>query len=154
MGVMAVDVKNWDIRMTRGDSDSITLLKVVKSDAPTTPALFIDDGSDRIASHIRQRGYSVVPFEPMDRVRFTVRHRLPGHAQWHSPWLSRVLLQKTCAPNRDGSMSICIYPRNTGRIPPGIYVYDIQLTYADGGVTTLTDLKPPKFILCDEVTIP
>lgn len=55
------------------------------------------------------------------------------------------LIQKQLIDNK-----IKILPTDTALLPFGSYVYDIQLTFANGDVNTI--VKPNRFEVCDEVT--
>ena len=74
-----------------------------------------------------------------DAVYFTVREDAE----------SPIVLQKTVTEFEDGAV-IGLAPADTEPMDFGEYVYDIQVTRADGTVTTL--VKPSKFKLLEEVT--
>lgn len=80
-------------------------------------------------------------FSPGDKVELTVR-REPTHPT--------KLIHKTVTEFEDGKAVIRIQPEDTGAIPFGSYVYDIQLTRADGTVYTI--IKPSTFSVLTEVT--
>ena len=80
------------------------------------------------------------PFVSGDTVYFTVREDAE----------SPVSLQKVITEFPDGEAVIGIYPQDTESMDFGEYVYDIQVTRADGTVTTL--IVPSKFKLNEEVT--
>ena len=110
---MTVSGKN--IKMTRGDSESITVKR-------------FRDGSS-------------VPFETGDTVTLTVREDAESEIQ----------LQKTVTEfDESGWAAIPIRPEDTAGLDFGSYVYDIQLTEADGTVTTLVTVA--RFTLSEEVT--
>ena len=56
-----------------------------------------------------------------------------------------ILIQKELV-----SEKILISPEDTDALPYGNYVYDVQLTQANGDVTTI--IKPSKFVVTEEVT--
>ena len=98
-----------NIKMTRGDSESLT----VKCS---------------------------VPFAAGDAVTLTLR------ADTESP----IELQKTVTDFPEGQAVIPLGPEDTAGMAFGGYVYDIQLTRADGTVTTLVTIS--RFELLEEVT--
>lgn len=81
------------------------------------------------------------PLERGDTVCFTVREDAE----------SAVALQKTVtAFDENGWAVIAIRPEDTAGMDFGRYVYDIQLTRADGTVTTIVTIAA--FTLTEEVT--
>ncbi|MBR6208719.1 MAG: hypothetical protein IKQ69_06950 [Oscillospiraceae bacterium] len=84
---------------------------------------------------------AAVPFENGDTVTFTVREDVE----------SPIALQKgVTAFDENGWAVIGILPGDTESMDFGSYVYDIQLTRADGTVTTLITISD--FELTEEVT--
>ena len=81
-----------------------------------------------------------VPFANGDTVYFTVREDAEGE----------ILLQKIITDFPDGAAVIPIYPEDTEGMDFGDYVYDVQITWADGTVKTVID--PSRFRLNEEVT--
>ena len=82
-----------------------------------------------------------VPFDTGDTVYLTVREDVE----------SPIAMQKIVDTfGGDGQAVIGIEPADTEGLDFGDYVYDIQLTRADGTVTTL--VKVSKFTLEEEVT--
>ena len=82
-----------------------------------------------------------VPFENGDTVTFTVREDVE----------SPIALQKTVTTfDENGWAVIALLPGDTEDMDFGSYVYDIQLTRADGTVTTLITIS--NFELTEEVT--
>jgi hypothetical protein len=81
-----------------------------------------------------------LPIEDGDTVYLTVRPDAEGE----------IVLQKVIEDFPDGAAVIPFAAEDTAGLDFGNYVYDIQLTRADGTVTTL--LVPAKFTLKDEVT--
>ena len=75
-----------------------------------------------------------------DRIDFTVRQSAEEPIE----------LQKTVTEFPDGDAVIVLRPEDTTPMEFGSYVYDIQLTRADGTVQTI--IKPSKFKLEQEVT--
>lgn len=61
-----------------------------------------------------------------------------------------IVLQKVVTEFFDGAAIFILVPNDTEGLEFGDYVYDIQLTRADGYVTTL--VKPSQFTLEEEVT--
>lgn len=87
------------------------------------------------------QGGAAVPFENGDTVTFTVREDVE----------SPILLQKTVTTfDGNGWAVIPIASGDTEGMDFGSYVYDIQLTRADGTVTTLITIS--NFELTEEVT--
>ena len=84
----------------------------------------------------------VVPFEAGDKVYFTVKTSVNT---------AQKLIQKVITTfETDGSAIIYILPEDTKTLEFKSYVYDVQLTAADGSVTTF--IKPSAFIVGSEVT--
>lgn len=84
---------------------------------------------------------AAVPFESGDTVTFTVREDVE----------SSIALQKTVtAFDENGWAVIALLPGDTEGMDFGSYVYDIQLTRADGTVTTIVTVSD--FELTEEVT--
>lgn len=81
-----------------------------------------------------------VAFEPGDVVFFTVRRVVD----------SPIMIQKTITTFIDGAAHISIEPEDTQTLRPGTYVYDIQVTWADGSVKTLVEKS--EFRIKEEVT--
>lgn len=82
-----------------------------------------------------------VPFAAGDTVYFTVREDAEAD----------IALQKTVTEfDEEGRAVIGIEPADTAGLDFGSYVYDIQLTRADGTVTTLVPMS--RFRLTEEVT--
>lgn len=100
---MRIDSNN-NIRMTRGDSESITV------------------------------SCEQLPFEDGDEVRLTVRK---------SKYNGEKVIEKIVTEFVEGKAIIEIQPADTSHMGFREYIYDIQLTRADGAVTTI--IKPAKF---------
>lgn len=83
---------------------------------------------------------SALPFQTGDRVYMTVREDAE----------SDVVLQKTVDTFADGKAVIPIDSGDTEGLDFGDYLYDIQVTRADGTVKTL--ILPSRFRLSEEVT--
>lgn len=104
-------VKGTNLAMTRGDSESITV--ICTSD----------------------------PFESGDMVTMTLRPDVD----------EAIALQKVVTEFNDGAAVIGIAPADTSNLTMDMdYVYDIQVTRANGTVTTL--VKPSRFTIEEEVT--
>lgn len=80
------------------------------------------------------------PFDNGDMVTFTMRPDIEGE----------IVLQKEITDFPEGEAVIPFEPEDTAGLDFGDYVYDIQLTRADGTVTTL--IVPARFRLEEEVT--
>lgn len=100
-----------------------------------------DSESITVACYEKIEGASeFVPLAAGDAVTFTMRPDVEG----------AVVLQKVIEEFDDGKAVIVFAPADTGGLDFGDYVYDIQLTRADGTVTTL--VEPSVFRLKEEVT--
>lgn len=110
------------IEMTRGDSE-LFQVSIVLNDAEYTP----------------QEG---------DQVRFTMRrandNALWGFMLFHYP---APLIVKDIPIS---TMQLAIDPEDTKHLPFGRYIYDMQITFADGTVKTF--VKPSPFIIKEEVS--
>ena len=82
-----------------------------------------------------------VPFENGDKVYLTVKT---------STNTAEKILQKVVTDFIDGIACIEIQPKDTKELLCRAYVYDIQLTRADGSVKTI--IPPSSFIVRGEVT--
>lgn len=80
-------------------------------------------------------------FSSGDKVEFTVR-KFPDHIEKQ--------IHKTVTEFEDGKAIIRLYPEDTGKLSFMQYVYDIQLTRADGTVYTI--IKPSRFEILPEVS--
>ena len=80
-------------------------------------------------------------FEAGDKVEITVRKYAEHTVK---------LIHKTVTEFEDGKAVIAIYPEDTASMSFGSYIYDIQLTRADGAVYTI--IKPSKFDILTEVS--
>ena len=80
------------------------------------------------------------PFQAGDTVYLTVREDAE----------SDIAMQKTVTVFPDGKAVIGIDSEDTERLDFGDYLYDVQVTWADGTVTTL--IAPSRFRLTEEVT--
>lgn len=83
---------------------------------------------------------SEAPFEEGDSIKLTVRQSVD----------SDIVIQKTVTDFDDGMAVIEFDPGDTSGLDFGDYVYDIQLTRADGKVTTI--IKVSQFRIEEEVT--
>lgn len=81
-----------------------------------------------------------VPFAPGDTVYMTVRESVEAP----------VAFQKEITEFPNGKAVIGIEHDDTEGMDFGSYLYDIQVTRADGTVTTL--VKPARFTLTEEIT--
>jgi hypothetical protein len=84
---------------------------------------------------------SAVPFVAGDTVYFTVKTDVNTTAK---------ILQKKIEAFTDGVAVIAIVPADTKNLSYGDYVYDVQLTRADGSVSTI--IPPNTFTIKGEVT--
>ena len=80
------------------------------------------------------------PFQSGDTVYLTVREDAE----------SAIAMQKTVTSFPDGAAVIPIDPEDTEGMEFGDYVYDVQVTWANGTVKTL--IEPSRFRLTEEVT--
>lgn len=84
---------------------------------------------------------SPVPFAVGDTVRFTVKRQASDTTK---------VLQKVVTEFDEGVATISLAPADTKNASFGKYVYDVQLTSAEGRVTTI--IPPSRFVLEEEVT--
>lgn len=114
------------------NNDKTISLSMVRGD---TEAFSIDltkkDGSNIVD----------LPFQSGDTVYFTVK-KSTRHTEF--------LLQKIITDFPEGIAFIPINPKDTKFLTYGTYVYDIQVTFADGTVKTIIQKSP--FSLLEEVT--
>lgn len=110
-----MEINGKNIRLVRGDSDSITVQ--------------LSEGNE------------AKPLVVGDRVYFTVKK---------SPYESAKVLQKTITEFVDGKAIIPITHDDTKDMEFKSYVYDIQITFADGTVKTI--VPPSQFEIMPEVT--
>lgn len=95
--------------------------------------------SETIVVSTTQDG-AYVPLVEGDKITFTVRKSLD----------TPKLISKTVEAFDEGKAVIAIDPVDTNTLLFGEYVYDIQLTRADGRVKTI--VKPSMFVLRGEVS--
>ena len=98
-----------------------------------------DTGAIRVA--VSDAEGEPVPLEDGDMIELTVRERLGASGK---------LLYKKVTEFVGGEALITIYPEDTSNLEFRIYVYDVQLTRANGQVKTI--VKPSKFVVGNEVT--
>jgi len=103
--------------------------------------IMVKGDSESITVTCRDASGMGKPFITGDKVYFTVKRSLNE---------TTIILQKVVDTFTDGVASILIYPNETKGMDAGTYVYDIQITFADGTVNTV--VKPNMFILEGEVT--
>lgn len=80
-------------------------------------------------------------FSAGDKVEFTVRKQ-PEHPV--------KIIHKIVTEFEAGKAIIKLYPEDTQKLPFMQYIYDVQLTRADGAVYTI--IKPSKFGILPEVS--
>lgn len=98
-----------------------------------------DTGAIRVA--VSDAAGEAVPLEDGDTIELTVRERL------RSP---EKILYKKVTEFVYGEALITIHPEDTSNLKFKTYVYDIQLTRANGQVQTI--VKPSQFEVGSEVT--
>lgn len=125
------------------EAETGAFLKGVDGMTLQNDAIFLTRG-DSGALTVRREGPSGAPmaFEAGDVLYFTVKH-FPGCAE-------RLLQKELRDFEADGSAVFAFAPGDTKPMEPGGYWYDVQLSDADGGVTTLAG--PALFTLGGEVT--
>lgn len=106
----------------------------------TTISMIRGDSESIIVSCKDSNG-NPVPFKEGDTVYFTVKETVNTEVK---------MLQKVITEFEDGKAIIDIKPEDTKHFRFQNYVYDIQLTRADGTVTTI--IPPSKFKVKGEVT--
>ena len=84
---------------------------------------------------------TAVPFVTGDTVYFTIKRDI------HE---ANIILQKIITTFIDGKAIVTILPIDTKALEFISYIYDVQLTKADGTVTTI--IPPSKFTIGGEVT--
>lgn len=82
-----------------------------------------------------------IPFATGDKITFTVRKTAASKEK---------IIEKIITVFDEGKAVIEIAPADTAELRFGSYLYDIQLTRADGTVTTL--IKPAAFSVREEVS--
>lgn len=105
-----------------------------------TEISMIRGNSESITLALEENGTSI-PFESDDTVYFTIKKRLED---------TENALQKVITVFDEGSAVIEITPEDTKSLELGEYIYDIQLTRADGKITTI--IPPSLFLIEGEVT--
>ena len=91
---------------------------------------------------IKDQDGNVLELEQEDTVYFTVKK---------STETSTIALQKIITSfTEEGYCNIEIEPQDTKEFRYGNYVYDIQVSYANGNVLTI--IKPSRLIIGEEVT--
>lgn len=81
------------------------------------------------------------PFKQGDTIAFTVKENV---------YQTEHKIQKTVKEFADGKAVVEILPEDTRNLKFHAYIYDIQLTGADGSVKTI--IKPSEFNILPEVT--
>jgi hypothetical protein len=82
-----------------------------------------------------------INFETGDKVYFTVKESVTS---------TLIIFQKIITEFVEGKAIITILPEDTKNLKFKPYVYDVQLTQADGTVTTI--VPPSSFVVGSEVT--
>ena len=77
--------------------------------------------------------------QPGDKLEMTVRPYVGG----------KILLHKEITEFEGNIVDIPIWPEDTQSLSFGVYVYDLQLTFAGGAVKTI--VKPSRFTIAQEV---
>lgn len=144
----------------QNDGDRITEDTIVDSDPPETlyarwwpiaggkTSLTIDP-EDNSMSMPRGDSAAIIvrchdePFTDGDKIEFSIRRKVKTERVVH-------IVVTEFEEDDDGAAYILIDPEDTQELEFGRYVYDIQLTKANGWVTTIVETSP--FILKDEVT--
>lgn len=109
-------INGTELRMTRGDTESIDVYCINESSA-------------------------LIPLVDGDAVYFTVKASVDDED---------VIIQKIVSSFTEGKASITIEPEDTNELSYGNYVYDVQITKADGTVKTI--IAPSEFVIGPEVT--
>jgi len=104
-------------------------------------AVMIRGDSDSISVACKNPDGTPRPLVVGDKVYFTVKVTTE---------YTEKLLQKVVETFQDGVANILIMPEDTKSLKPGKYVFDVQISFADGTVTTI--VKPQMFILDGDVT--
>lgn len=96
--------------------------------------------SETITVSLRQEG-AEIPLVEGDTIYFTVKTNSQTEDK---------VIQKVVTTFDDGKAIISILPEDTKYLPFTTFVYDVQLTRADGSVITI--IKPSEFVVEEEVT--
>ena len=83
----------------------------------------------------------LIPLVYGDIVYFTVKESVDDEDE---------IIQKIVSSFAEGKASITIEPEDTDKLSYGTYVYDVQITKADGTVKTI--IAPSEFVIGPEVT--
>ena len=105
-----------------------------------TDLAMIRGDSESITLSLKE-GNAVISFVTGDTVYFTVKR---------SPIVDEIALQKIVTEFHDGKALVDIFPADTKTLPIGRYVYDIQITFANGTVKTV--VGPATLEIAAEVT--
>lgn len=97
--------------------------------------------SEAITVKLTNAAGELMPLVPGDTVYFTVKD---------SAYTEVKLLQVVVTEFEEGVALITIRPEDTKQLPFREYVYDVQVTFADGSVKTI--IPPSRFTINAEVT--
>lgn len=97
--------------------------------------------SEAITVKLTNAAGELMPLVPGDTVYFTVKD---------SAYTEVKLLQVVVTEFEEGVALITIRPSDTKQLPFREYVYDIQITFADGSVKTVIPMS--SFVVAEEVT--
>ena len=97
--------------------------------------------SEAISIFCRNEDLTIVPLVTGDKIYFTVKVNV---------YQEIIILQKIITTFTDGKAIVVIVPLDTKDLEFRSYVYDVQITRADGTVSTI--IPPSKFIIGGEVT--
>ena len=97
--------------------------------------------SETISIFCRNEDLTIVPLVTGDKIYFTVKTNVHEVI---------IILQKIITIFTDGKAIVIIAPLDTKELKFKSYVYDVQLTKADGTVSTI--IPPSKFIIGGEAT--
>lgn len=97
--------------------------------------------SEAITVKLTNAAGELMPLVPGDTVFFTVKD---------SAYTEVKLLQVVVTEFEEGVALITIQPSDTKQLPFREYVYDVQVTFADGSVKTVIPMS--SFVVAEEVT--
>ena len=103
--------------------------------------IYITRGDSANISVSMQENGQLVPFEVGDTVYFTVKENVNTE---------QTKIQKVITTFTDGKAEIKIDPLDTKLLPYASYVYDVQINFDSGEVTTI--IEPSLFKVESEVT--
>lgn len=109
--------------------------------AGTDVTMIRGDSESMLVSMKKKKTKEKVPFIEGDTVYLTIRDQLTSKDQ---------IFQQIITEFDEGNAFFVFNPADTNDLRPKDYIYDVQLTAADGTVTTV--IKPSTFTIEGDVT--